>query len=84
MLALGSIPTHETVWARGAGGEERVAKFLAKYHKADAVALHDRAIRGSRANIDHLVIAPSGVGSSTPSAARARLRSASRCSHERS
>ena len=61
MLAVGSAPTHETVWARGAGGEEHVAKFLAKYLTADAVALHDRAIPGSRANIDHIVVAPSGV-----------------------
>jgi hypothetical protein len=61
MLALGEAPTHETVWARGAGGEEHVAKFLAKYLKADVVALHDRAIPGSRANIDHIVIASSGV-----------------------
>ena len=61
MLALGSAPTHETVWARGAGGEEHVAKFLAEYLKADAVTLHDRAIPGSPANIDHIVIAPSGV-----------------------
>ncbi len=61
MLALGSAPTHETVWARGAGGEEHVAKFLAKHLKADVIALHDRAIPGSRANIDHIVVAPSGV-----------------------
>jgi hypothetical protein len=61
MLALGDAPSHETVWARGAGGEEHVATFLAKYLKADVVALHDRAIPGSRANIDHIVVAPSGV-----------------------
>lgn len=34
---------------------------MAKYLNADAVVLHDRAIPGSRANIDHIVIAPSGV-----------------------
>ena len=61
MLALGEAPTHETVWARGAGGEEHVAKFLAKHLNADVVALHDRAIPRSRANIDHIVVAPSGV-----------------------
>jgi len=61
MLALGDAPSHETVWARGAVGEEQVARFLAKYLKADVVALHDRAIPGSRANIDHIVVAPSGV-----------------------
>jgi hypothetical protein len=61
MLALGDAPTHETVWARGAGGEEHVAKFLAKYLNADVVLLHDRGIPRSRANIDHIAIASSGV-----------------------
>ena len=61
MLALGDAPTHETVWARGAGGEEHVAKLLAKRLNADVVLLHDRGIPRSRANIDHIAIAPTGV-----------------------
>jgi len=61
MLAVGDAPTHETVWARGAGGEEHVAKFLAKYLNADVIMLHDRGIPRSRANIDHIAIASSGV-----------------------
>lgn len=60
-LALSADPTHETVWARGAGGEERVAELLGKHLDDHVVALHDRRIPGSRANIDHIVIAPSGV-----------------------
>jgi hypothetical protein len=61
LLALSDDPTHETVWARGAGGEEHVAKFLAKYLNESVVVLHDRRIPGSRANIDHIAVAPSGV-----------------------
>lgn len=61
LLALGDDPTHETVWARGAGGEERIAKTLAKHLDDGAVLLHDRRIPRSRANIDHLAVASSGV-----------------------
>jgi hypothetical protein len=61
LLALKDEPTHETVWARGARGEERVAKVLAKHLSDDVVVLHDRRIPGSRANIDHIAVAPSGV-----------------------
>jgi Nuclease-related domain len=61
LLALSDDPTHETVWDRGAGGEEHVAKFLAKYLNDGVVVLHDRCIPRSRANIDHIAVAPSGV-----------------------
>ncbi len=45
-------------WEVGAAGEERVAEVLAS---TDAIALHDRRIPGSRANIDHIAVCPSGV-----------------------
>lgn len=61
ILALAGEPEHEQTWAFGAGGEEHVAARLAKRLGADAVLLHDRRIRGSRANIDHIAIASSGV-----------------------
>ena len=61
LLALSDDPTHKTVWARGARGEEHVAKFLAKYLNEDVLVLHDRRIPGTRANIDHIAVAPSGV-----------------------
>jgi len=60
-LALSNDPGHETVWARGAGGEERVAAVLTKYLHPDVIVLHDRRIPGSRANIDHIAIAPCGI-----------------------
>lgn len=61
ILALQGTPAHERVWADGAAGEQRVAGELTR-RCGDAVRfLHDRAIPGSRANIDHVAIAPSGV-----------------------
>jgi hypothetical protein len=38
-----------------------VAEEIRRRCLADVVALHDRRVPGSRANIDHIVIAPSGV-----------------------
>lgn len=61
ILALSNEPTHETAWARGAAGEEQVAQALATHLADGAVVLHDRRIPRSRANIDHIVIARSGV-----------------------
>jgi hypothetical protein len=62
MLALNRPPGHETAFLRGAAGEESVAKSLQRLTaKGDAIILHDRAMPRSRANIDHLAIAPTGV-----------------------
>lgn len=61
LLALSKDPSHETVWARGASGEEHIAKFLAKYLNDEVRVLHDRRIPRTRANIDHIAVAPSGV-----------------------
>ena len=59
-LALKDAPQHETAWARGGGGEELVAQALAKRCPQIPV-LHDRRIPGSRANIDHIAVAATGV-----------------------
>lgn len=61
LLALQDEPQHQQAWARGAAGEEHVAKSLAMYLIEPVVLLHDRRIPGSRANIDHIAVAPSGV-----------------------
>jgi len=61
ILALSDAPSHETVWNRGAGGEEQVAVRLAKHLNHGIVLLHDRRVPASRANIDHIAVAPSGV-----------------------
>ena len=46
-------------WAHGAAGERRVAEILDGC--PGVVALHDRRIRGTRANIDHLAVTSVGV-----------------------
>jgi hypothetical protein len=48
-------------WRRGAAGERRTAHLLAPLERRGWAVLHDLAIPGSAANIDHLVIGPSGV-----------------------
>jgi hypothetical protein len=48
-------------WRRGAAGERRTARLLAVLERQGWAVLHDLAVPGSRANIDHLVIGPGGV-----------------------
>lgn len=55
-----SAPASERAWSTGAAGEEALAAHLAKACPG-VIVLHDRAMPGSRANIDHLAVAPSGV-----------------------
>ena len=48
-------------WRRGATGERRTARLLAPLERRGWAVLHDLAIPGSQANIDHLAIGPGGV-----------------------
>jgi Nuclease-related domain len=48
-------------WRRGAVGERRTARLLASLERRGWAVLHDLAIPGSKANLDHLVIGPGGV-----------------------
>jgi hypothetical protein len=48
-------------WRRGAAGERRTARVLAGLERQGWAVLHDLAVPGSRANLDHLVIGPGGV-----------------------
>lgn len=48
-------------WDRGAVGEEALGASLDKLESESWRTLHDRLMPRSRANIDHLVITPSGV-----------------------
>jgi hypothetical protein len=61
LLALREPPAHERAWARGAEGEALVAEALERRCRPEVVVLHDRRVPGSKANIDHIVVAPSGV-----------------------
>lgn len=60
ILALSDDPQSTKAWERGAVGEELVAKRLADLPDTFRV-IHDRRIRGTKANIDHIAIGPSGV-----------------------
>jgi hypothetical protein len=48
-------------WRRGAAGERRTAQLLDPLERHGWAILHDLAVPGSRANLDHLVIGPGGV-----------------------
>ena len=48
-------------WKKGALGEEALGARLNELASERLVVLHDRRIPGSRANIDHIVVAPGGV-----------------------
>jgi hypothetical protein len=48
-------------WRRGAEGERRTAQLLAPLRHLGWTVLHDRRIPGSAANVDHLVVGPTGV-----------------------
>ena len=66
LLALTKEPTSTRVWAQGAAGERAVAAKLDELAGEHVVALHDRRMRRpdgslSRANIDHLAVAATGV-----------------------
>jgi Nuclease-related domain len=61
-------------WRRGAVGERRTARLLAPLERQGWAVLHDLAIPGSAANIDHLVIGPGGVVVVDSKRYRGRLR----------
>jgi Nuclease-related domain len=60
LLRFQDEPQSEKAWLTGAIGEEAVAAHLARTCPG-VVVLHDRRMPGSRANIDHIAVAPSGV-----------------------
>jgi hypothetical protein len=48
-------------WRRRAAGERRTARLLDPLERHGWAVLHDLALPGSRANLDHLLIGPGGV-----------------------
>jgi len=60
LLRFRESPQHEQSWATGASGEQGLAACLTS-RCPGVIVLNDRAMPGSRANIDHLAIGPSGV-----------------------
>lgn len=61
ILALSQDPQSTRAWDNGALGEERLGSRLNELAGDSLRVLHDRKIPGSRANIDHLAVTPSGV-----------------------
>jgi hypothetical protein len=54
-------PQSTKAWAKGADGEIRLAKRLDRDLAGFATVLHDRKVPKTRGNIDHLVVAASGI-----------------------
>jgi Nuclease-related domain len=55
-------PSEQTrSWRRGAQGERHMARLLDRLTRDGYVVFHDLAVPGSLANVDHLVIGPTGV-----------------------
>jgi Nuclease-related domain len=55
-------PSRDAIaWRRGAVGERRTARLLGQLERHGWAVLHDLAVPGSRANLDHLAIGPGGV-----------------------
>ncbi len=55
-------PRQTTVaWRKGAEGEERLGRRLNKLEEHGFHVLHDLQVPGSKANVDHLVIGPTGL-----------------------
>jgi hypothetical protein len=48
-------------WQRGATGERRTAHLLDRLTREGFVVFHDLTVPGSKANVDHLAIGPTGV-----------------------
>lgn len=61
ILALSDDPQSTKAWDTGALGEERLGNRLNELASDSLRVLHDRRIPGSRANIDHIAVTPTGV-----------------------
>ena len=61
ILAISEEPRSTTAWARGARGEEILGRGLDGLEPRGVRVLHDRRIPGTRANIDHITVGPTGV-----------------------
>jgi hypothetical protein len=53
--------TQARAWRRGAAGERHTARLLDRLGRDGYVSFHDLALPNSPANLDHLVLGPSGV-----------------------
>lgn len=61
ILAITEEPQSTKAWARGAEGERLLGAGLDRLSSSGVRVLHDRRRPGTKANIDHLAVAASGV-----------------------
>jgi len=61
LLAISDDPQSTTAWDQGALGEERLGQRLNELSSDSLRVLHDRRIPGTRANIDHIAVTPTGI-----------------------
>jgi hypothetical protein len=61
ILAFSDDPQSTTAWETGARGEELLGNRLDELADRGVQILHDRRIRASQANIDHLAVSSAGV-----------------------
>ena len=61
LLTIFGDPQHTRAWRHGAEGERAVARRLDALVDRGVIALHDRRVPGSSANIDHIAVGPSGI-----------------------
>ena len=80
-LALFPEPDAGRSYAKGAAGEQQLGRFLDALHPQGVLALHDRRLPRSVANIDHLVVTADAVWvvdakryNGRPERARGKLR----------
>lgn len=55
------LPFQSLVWAKGIEGERAAAEHLAPLESEGYILLHNRKVPGSKGDIDHVVIGPTGV-----------------------
>ena len=67
-------PADPERWLRGAAGERATAELLARLPDRKWAVLHDLGIPGHRANVDHLVIGPTGAWVVDTKTTRAKVR----------
>ncbi|GAA4729496.1 hypothetical protein GCM10023350_10970 [Nocardioides endophyticus] len=61
ILAMTDDPQSTTAWDTGAIGEERLGQRLNELSSDTMRVLHDRRNPGTRANIDHIAVTPTGI-----------------------
>lgn len=61
LLAVFDDPQSTRAWERGSEGERVVGESLQRIASDTLRVLHDRRVPGSRANIDHVAVASTGV-----------------------